>query len=194
MIVVFQVADLIIDLGHLVIEIGINLILAIFRFAFEGFFSLAEKGYWEVDSNEILKNMIVFPETLHTWILGDGYFMNSRYDINYLGDSTDQGFYMGTDVGYLRFIFYFGFTGLIPMFGVILYSAVVCMRHFREHKLFFLLALLVGLIVWFKVSTDIFLYFALFLSAAALQTDEDPIYHSGPVPAGGDGAYPIAQS
>lgn len=166
----------------------------LFRFAFEGFFSLAERGYWEVSSNEKLKSMIVFPETLHTWLMGDGYFLNARYDINYLGHSTDQGFYMGTDVGYLRFIFYFGFMGLIPMFGVILYSAVVCMRHFREHKLFFLLALLVGLIVWFKVSTDIFLYFALFLSAAALQTDEDPIYHSGPVPAGGDGAYPIAQS
>jgi hypothetical protein len=162
----------------------------LFRFAFEGFFSLAEKGYWEVDSNEILKNMIVFPETLHTWILGDGYFMNSRYDINYLGDSTDQGFYMGTDVGYLRFIFYFGFLGLIPMFGVILYSAVVCMRHFRREKAFFLLALLVGVTVWFKVSTDIFLYFALFLSAAALKSDEDPVYHSGPVPACGDGAYP----
>ncbi len=139
------------------------------RFGFEGFFSLVEKGKWDVSSNEKLQTMIVFPETLHTWIIGDGYFLNSRYDPNYLGDATDMGFYMGTDIGYLRFIFYFGVTGLIPMMGVIIYSAIVCMRHFREEWLLFLLALAVGLTVWFKVSTDIFLFFALFLSAAALQ-------------------------
>lgn len=143
----------------------------LFRFAFEGFFSLAEKGHWEVSSNEKLKTMVVFPETIHTWIIGDGYFMNSRYDINYLGDATDQGFYMGTDVGYLRFIFYFGIVGLIPMMGVIIYSAVICMRRFREERLLFLMALAVGLIVWFKVSTDILCFFALFLSAAALLKD-----------------------
>lgn len=143
----------------------------LFRFAFEGFFSLAEKGHWEISSNEKLKTMVVFPETLHTWFIGDGYFMNSRYDINYLGDATDQGFYMGTDVGYLRFIFYFGVVGLIPMMGVIIYSAVICMRHFREERLLFLMALAVGLIIWLKVSTDIFCFFALFLSAAALLQD-----------------------
>lgn len=140
----------------------------LFRFAFEGFFSLAEKGHWEVSSNEKLKTMVVFPETIHTWIIGDGYFMNSRYDINYLGNATDQGFYMGTDVGYLRFIFYFGVIGLIPMMGVIIYSAVICMRRFREEQLLFLMALSVGLIVWLKVSTDILCFFALFLSAAAM--------------------------
>ena len=35
------------------------------RFAFEGFFSLAEKGEWEVASNEMLKNMIVYPDEFH---------------------------------------------------------------------------------------------------------------------------------
>lgn len=145
---------------------------SLFRFAFEGFFSLAEKGRWEVSSNETLKGMVVFPETLHTWIIGDGYFMNSRYDANYLGDSTDQGFYMGTDVGYLRFIFYFGVTGLVGMMAVIIYSSIICIRHFRKDSLFFLLALLVGLVVWAKVSTDVFCFLALFLSAAALQNKE----------------------
>ena len=139
------------------------------RFAFEGFFSFVERGHWETTSTDKLQTMVVFPETLHTWIIGDGYFMNSRYDVNYLGDATEEGFYMGTDVGYLRFIFYFGIIGLIPMMGVVIYSAIVCMRHFREEAWLFVLALLVGLIVWLKVSTDIFLFFALFLSAAALQ-------------------------
>jgi len=144
----------------------------LFRFGFEGFFSLVEKGHWETSSTDkLVQTMVVFPETLHTWIIGDGYFLNSRYDVNYLGDATDQGFYMGTDVGYLRFIFYFGIVGLIPMMMVILYSAYVCAKHFRREAWLFVLAALVGLIVWFKVSTDIFLFFALFLSAAALQED-----------------------
>lgn len=148
----------------------------LFRFGFEGFFSLAEKGHWETSStNKLIQTMIVYPETLHTWIIGDGYFMNSRYDINYLGDATDKGFYMGSDVGYLRFIFYFGILGLIPMMGVIIYAAVICMHRFPDERLLFGLAVLVGLIVWFKVSTDLFLFFAFFLCAGALQ-------NPGPVP------------
>lgn len=46
------------------------------RFGFEGFFSLAETGKWEVHSNDILKNMVVFPDNLKTWVIGDGYFDN----------------------------------------------------------------------------------------------------------------------
>lgn len=145
----------------------------LFRFAFEGFFSLSERGYWEVSSNEVLKEMVIFPETLHTWFIGDGYFMNSRYDPNYLGEATTEGYYMMVDIGYLRFIFYFGVLGLLCIMSVIIGSAIVCMRHFPREKWLFLMALLVGLAVWLKVSTDIFCFFALFLSAAALQ-EEDP--------------------
>ena len=76
---------------------------------------------------------------------------------------------MGTDVGYLRFIFYFGIIGLIQIMAVIIGSAAICIRQFRKERFLFLLALLVGLVVWAKVSTDIFLFFALFLSAAALK-------------------------
>lgn len=56
------------------------------RFGFEGFFSLAEKGRWETHSNEILKNMYVFPDNIRTWMIGDGYLENP-YDIDpyYIG-------------------------------------------------------------------------------------------------------------
>ena len=164
-------------LGLLVVGIIVSISLynndpharTLFRFAFEGFFTLFEKGHWEVSSTETLKSMVVWPESIHTWIIGDGYFENSRYDINYLGDSTQYGFYMGTDVGYLRFIFYFGIIGLLPMMGVIIGAAAICIKHFKEERFVFILALLVGLIVWAKVATDVFLFFAVFLSTAALQ-------------------------
>ena len=117
--------------------------------------------------------MVVWPEELRTWLIGDGYFANSRYDPNYLGDATDQGFYMGTDIGYLRFVFYFGILGLVWMIAVIAYSAFVCADCFKSYSWLFVMALLVGLIVWGKVSTDIFLFFCLFLSTAALQELSD---------------------
>lgn len=142
---------------------------SLYRFGFEGFFSLVERGEWSVGSNEKLKTMIVLPETLHTWFLGDGYFVNSRNDINYLGNSTRYGYYMGTDIGYLRFIFYFGILGLIPMMGVIISSSIICIRCFRREALLFIMALTVGLIIWLKVATDIFCFLAPFLSTAALQ-------------------------
>lgn len=145
----------------------------LFEFGFEGFFSLFQTGEWNVSSNAKLETMIVWPEELRTWIIGDGYFINSRYDPNYLGDATDQGFYMGTDIGYLRFIFYFGLAGLVWIIAVVAYSAYVCGKSFREYAWLFVMALSVGLAVWAKVSTDVFLFFALFLCAAALQEPQE---------------------
>ena len=82
------------------------------EFAFEGLFSLAEKGKWEVSSNEILKNMFRLPESFKTWIIGDGYIENPKNDPYFIGKIWG-GYYMGTDIGYLRFIYYFGLIGQI---------------------------------------------------------------------------------
>ena len=133
------------------------------RFAFEGFFSLAEKGRWEVSSNEILKNMIVFSETLKTWLIGDGYMENPiGRDPFYTGPSF-RGYYMQTDIGYLRFIFYSGIPGLLAMMAFIWKAGRICMQKFPGLRMLFWLLLAVNFTVWFKVSTDIFLVFALFL-------------------------------
>lgn len=143
------------------------------RFAFEGFFNLYETGEWSLASNEKLKTMIVFPETLKTWIIGDGYFSNPyNTDPYYVGDYV-EGWYMGTDIGYLRFIFYFGVTGLISFVVFIIYSAKLCWSAFDEYSIMFMMLLLVGLVVWFKVSTDIFLVFALFISLSLLNRSQE---------------------
>lgn len=144
------------------------------RFGFEGFFNWVETGTWETDSTSKLQSMVVWPEELKTWIIGDGYFENSRNDPNYLGTATDDGFYMGTDIGYLRFLFYFGILGLVWMIAVIAYSAFVCADQFKEYTWMFIMALGVNLIIWAKVSTDIYLFFCMFLCAAALaETPEE---------------------
>lgn len=133
------------------------------RFAFEGFFSLAETGKWEIDSNERLKTMYVYPNNLKTWIIGDGYMLNPYYsDPYYMGPNFD-GYYMGTDVGYLRFIFYFGLIGLGMFMLYFIKATQICIRKFPLEKDIMLLLLAINFIVWFKVSTDCFCIFALYL-------------------------------
>lgn len=139
------------------------------RFAFEGFFSIVEKGYWETNSNNILKTMVVFPDNLHTWLFGDGYMLNPRSVDPYYVGKDFQGFYQNTDIGYLRFIFYFGIIGLIAITAYMVKVMLCCMKNLPKYKMLFFMLLLLNMILWFKVSTDIFLVFAPFL----LITEED---------------------
>ena len=136
-----------------------------FRFGFEGFFSLFETGRWETNSNNILRNMIVFPDNLHTWVVGDGYLENPyRRDINYVGPNYG-GYYMATDIGYLRFIFYFGLIGLLLFCAFMVASANELMKRFPAYRWMFFCILIINFIVWIKVSTDIFVVMAIFLCA-----------------------------
>ena len=143
---------------------------SLLRFGFEGFFNLFETGEFRTQSSDLLLDkMIVFPEEVKTYLIGDGYFENSRNDINYLGDSTTLGFYMGTDVGYLRFIFLFGLPGLIAISLVIIYAAISAARAFPEYKWVFYLALICGFIIWFKVATDVFPFLAAGIAAGLVK-------------------------
>lgn len=139
------------------------------RFAFEGFFSLAETGDWEVGSNERLKTMIVFPDNVKTWIIGDGYFANP-YDTDplYVGPYIG-GYYKGTDIGYLRFIFYFGLIGLFAFSYFLISVAKECIAALPDYKMLILFILLLGFIIWMKVATDVFLVFALLLCIGNMQ-------------------------
>ena len=132
------------------------------RFGFEGFFSLAETGRWETNSNNRLSDMFVLPDNPKTWIIGDGYFDNPYSDPNFNGDNPTE-FYKGTDVGYLRFIYYFGVIGLISFVVFFLVAFWECASRHRKYAILFLMILTINYIVWAKVSSDIFLIFSLFL-------------------------------
>lgn len=147
-----------------------------FRFGFEGFFSLAEKGEWETNSNNVLKKMVVWPDNLKTWIIGDGYLNNpsdkslGTYDPYFVGKF--HGYYMGTDIGYLRYIFYFGLIGLITFIIFFIQIFRILSRKLSAFKWIFLIVLAINFIQWFKVSTDLMVVFAPFL-CLAFQEDED---------------------
>lgn len=131
------------------------------RFAFEGFFSLYEKGEWDVGSNSRLEHMFIWPDNIKTWVIGDGYFSTPQDDYYYLGPIYD--YYMGTDVGYSRFLFYFGILGLVAFSLVFIAAATICSRSYPKYTLLFWMIVLVNFVGWIKVSSDIFLVFALFL-------------------------------
>lgn len=151
-----------------------------FRFGFEGFFSLVEKGRWEVSSNELLKQGMVFPDNFWTWIIGDGYIGGMAWDPYYQGPLW-YGYYKGTDAGYSRFLFYFGLIGLI--FFILFMTKVcrVCIKRFPSYQYMFVMILLLNCFIWVKVSTDIFLAFAPFLciskeeNNASLETYNDSV-------------------
>lgn len=166
----------------LVVLLGITIIVIFFyhripeierliQFGFEGFFNLFETGDFSTSSTDRLKTMYVFPESLHTWIIGDGYFSNPYLDPYYVGEFIG-GFYMGTDVGYLRFIFYFGMIGLISFSIFMFVASRECSVMLPDYKNMFSAILLLGFLIWLKVSTDIFLVFALFICVGNMQEQD----------------------
>lgn len=76
------------------------------EFGFELIINYFEHGQVESPSTNRLQEMYVFPQNISTYIFGDGRF----YEI--LGNPSG-GYYMETDVGYLRLIYYFGIVGCI---------------------------------------------------------------------------------
>lgn len=142
------------------------------RFGFEGFFSLVEKGRWEVHSNRLLRDMVVWPESLKTWMIGDGFFDTPEDVTNRFGQAM-SGFYKQTDIGYLRYIFYFGIIGLIGMMAAVIQMTISCCKFLKEHRWMFIMLLLVTLIGWLKVSSDIIMVFAPFLILAYLSSGEE---------------------
>lgn len=142
-----------------------------FRFAFEGFFSLFETGHWQTQSNDVLVTMYRFPESLKTWLVGDGYFFDTRLDPYYTGIEYKE-YYMATDVGYVRFIYYSGIIGLCAFAFFMCKAAFNCMSKHPAYRSLFFLTLLLQFAIWFKVASDIYAVFALFLVVGSQADDE----------------------
>lgn len=141
------------------------------EFGFEGFFSLVEKGTWDVQSNNQLKGTFLVPDNYRTWIVGEGYMGSTDDDPYYIGPAYHE-FYKMTDVGYSRFLFYFGLLGLLSFSSIILISSYICMNRLKKYKRMFVFYAILNFIIWFKVSTDIFLVFAIFLCISPEEQEE----------------------
>lgn len=142
------------------------------RFGFEAFFNYFEYGEFETNSTNMLSEGMIFPDNLHTWIIGDGYMASGSNDPYYIGPA-DYGFYMNTDAGYSRFIFYFGLIG-ISVFALFFVNACrECINRFQDSKFLFIAILLFNFCVWIKVSTDLFVMLAPFLCISSNPKEEN---------------------
>ena len=141
------------------------------RFGFEGFFNLVEEGHWSTDSTSKLETMYVWPDNLKTWIVGDGYFENQRNDPNYIGNATVRGYYMGTDVGYCRYIFYFGIIGLIAISAVMIYAGVIAVKAQPKYSHIFMMGVICNFVIWLKVATDLFPFLSICVALSFLISD-----------------------
>lgn len=90
-----------------------------FRHALEPFISLASGSGFRVSSiNDLLNNHLVFPDSIRVWMLGAGQW----------GDANTGGNYMGTDIGYLRMIWYVGLPASLMIYSWYLYALVPMWR------------------------------------------------------------------
>ena len=154
------------------------------RFAFEGFFSMFETGEWRLQSTDALRDMYRFPDSLKTWIIGDGYF-EEPYSVDpyYVGETRGWGlFYMGTDVGYIRFLYYFGCLGLFSFMFYFIRITKESIADFPKEKWVFYALLFINFTIWLKVATDIFCLFALFLCISKEDNDAYEKQYENPLP------------
>lgn len=173
-----SIALIIIGIGGMICITLYNIspeVRKLLRFGFEIFFNYFEYGKLETHSTNMLSEGLIFPDNLKTWIIGDGYMASGQNDPYYIGPS-DYGFYMNTDAGYSRFLFYFGLIGL-STFIVFFFSVYrVCIRKFNVNvKYLFVSILILGLCIWIKVSTDIFVVFAPFLCIGSEKRENEKL-------------------
>lgn len=121
------------------------------QFAFEMFINLKNKGELQTDSTDVLKNMFILPDNLKTWIIGDGYWMNP----------VGEGYYMHTDVGFLRAIYYFGLAGLLSF----ILSQLIILKYSLNKKLLFITILAYFLILNVKGFFEYTPFFALLIAS-----------------------------
>ncbi len=75
--------------------------------AFEAVIGVGEGEGLHTASTQDLGSMIVFPDTVRGWMIGYGYYNNP---------ADPDANYMGTDIGYLRVLFYVGALGSILIY------------------------------------------------------------------------------
>ena len=98
----------------------------------------------------------IWPDNAKTWIIGDGYFADP-YD--------PKKFYMGTDMGYVRFFFYCGVIGFFIFLTYFVCCTYILCKRWHKLTMLFMLLLVIQFIVWIKIPTDIFCFYALLLLA-----------------------------
>jgi hypothetical protein len=134
------------------------------RFGFEMFINLNESGRFETESTTELIKLYVFPNNIQTYLIGDGYFADPIKISSY---------YMGTDVGYLRLIYYFGVIGLSCYLAMQIYLIVKAYSVFNIEKGLYVFIIVYFMILNLKGFTDLLAVHIIFIMVYLLNKDQD---------------------
>lgn len=88
------------------------------NWAFELFINMSSNGNIETSSSDKMIEMYRFPATIQTWLFGDG-----------LMQYANGLYYMRTDIGFIRLIFYWGLPMTIMYYLYRFYCVRVIYRH-----------------------------------------------------------------
>ncbi|MGO1759653.1 MAG: O-antigen polymerase [Mammaliicoccus vitulinus] len=126
----------------------------VFNYTFEIFVNYFDGDGLTSNSTTGLKKMYVLPSNTVTWLFGDGRMQ-----------SLSGGYYMGTDVGYLRLIYYFGFPATIYFIYLLFkYYKIQCKAtNIRALNFFFLVIFFWIFILNFKGLAFHTYYYILFI-------------------------------
>nr|WP_314546160.1 hypothetical protein [uncultured Empedobacter sp.] len=105
-----------------------------FVHSFELFINFIEIGTFSTSSTDGVKEMLIFPTEFKTIIVGDGKF------------NIENGmYYMLTDVGYSRLLYYFGIIGTITYFGSHIFIFThTYVKQYRLLNIFILMLLIIS--------------------------------------------------
>jgi len=139
----------------------------IIDFGFEAFINLAENGELSTKSSDGLQeeHFKILPENIKTYYVGDTQWTDGEH------------YYMGTDVGYVRLLFYFGISGII-LFLLYQYSVLGTLGQMDKNtiiKNLFFIILIYALIVLIKGFVDVAALTFIYLFCNKNKLNENPI-------------------
>lgn len=127
----------------------------LFNWAFELFINQSQSGKAEsASTNRLLEMLQTLPTSLKTWVIGDGFW----------DDPAVKGrYYMHTDVGYLRLIFYTGLLGCLAYFFYQAQCIMLAYKKFSNNFCFMWWVIFLALLILnIKGFTNFLPYAALF--------------------------------
>lgn len=122
------------------------------KFGFEMFYNYQTTGQFSSESTDGMFEMYnIIPDNYKTWLIGDG-----------MWSMKDGSYYQGTDIGYLRNIWYFGIIGLF--FVIFYYYKSIKLTFFNNvlspnnPHLSYLLLFIYIIVINFKGASDLIFY------------------------------------
>ncbi|MFD1166483.1 hypothetical protein ACFQ2C_12790 [Sphingobacterium daejeonense] len=156
---IFKILPLSLIIGFGIITISDFLIEGdrlenISNYVLEIFINYEETGTLSTSSSDATKDMYIFPTNDKTWLLGDGRMM-----------MNDGSYYMGSDVGYVRLIFYFGIISTVLYFLIqgSYFSILIGLTKDKSLKLYFLFLFIWILVLNLKGISNLDQFVILFL-------------------------------